>query len=401
MNFKYTDEALKKLVKDNVVPGCAAAVSLNGEIVYRGAYGRQGEGDAPMTTDSIFELCSASKVIVMTAALILFERGKFLLQEPISEYLPAYKNMNKYVLKEGKWEVEPLENPILIEHCFHMACGMPYGFVADSEEENAKIFASCPTALGQGKTRKALIEKYNGKYDILTEASEMAKVPVMFEPGTHWMYGYGHELVSALIKVTSGMETGEFIKREIFDPLGMTSSSYRYLPTHEGRLVDFMAKEGESFKAHNEFSVFSFAHAQDCPLDLGGGGLLSSVNDYIKFATMLANGGTWKGEKIISRKTIDLMRTDRLNEAQRKDFDCSYNRGYGYGLGVRTMIDPSKTSNGSVGEFGWTGYGGTYVAIDPEEKLAMFYGHQTVPNNEEYCHHRFRNSVYGSLTSVR
>jgi CubicO group peptidase (beta-lactamase class C family) len=132
----------------------------------------------------------------------------------------------------------------------------------------------------------------------------------------------------------------------------------------------------------------------------GGGGLFSNVRDYIKFSQMLANGGVYKGKRIIGRKTIDLMRTNQLNSTQLLDFNKNniYLSGYGYGLGVRTLMSINESNfNSSIGEFGWTGALGTYVSIDPSEGFSLVYMHQMIPNMEEYYHLRVRSVAYGCL----
>ena len=138
-------------------------------------------------------------------------------------------------------------------------------------------------------------------------------------------------------------------------------------------------------------------HEPDAVYEGGGAGLFSTVRDYLKFTQMLANGGVYEGRQIIGRKTIDLMRRNMLNDAQMKDFADSYNEGYGYGLGVRTMVEPAGIANLSAGEFGWTGAAGTWTSIDPSEGVSVVYMHQTMPNNEQYHHHRVRAVAYGCI----
>ena len=137
---------------------------------------------------------------------------------------------------------------------------------------------------------------------------------------------------------------------------------------------------------------------EDAVYEGGGAGLFSTVPDYLAFTQMLAAGGTYRGHHYIGRKTIDLMRQNQLNETQLKDFRNSYLAGYGYGLGVRTMMDPAAGySPTSIGEFGWTGMAGTYTSIDPSEGFSVVYMHQLDPNMEEEHHHRIRSVAYGLL----
>ncbi|MDE6815870.1 MAG: beta-lactamase family protein, partial [Lachnospiraceae bacterium] len=245
------------------------------------------------------------------------------------------------------------------------------------------------------QVRKEL-EETIGDYTLRDDIRAMSKVPVRFDPGTRWLYGFGHELVAGLIEAVSGMTVGEFLQKELFDPLGMKSTGYRYF----GDLRERMATpylRGEDGTMEPTAGMFDMRHEPGAKYEAGGAGLFSSVRDYTAFAQMLACGGIYKGEQIIGRKTIDLMRQNRLNRRQLRDFRCSYLEGYGYGLGVRTLMEPGRGSNSSVGEFGWTGYMGTYIAVDPSEKASVVYMHNLVPNMEEYVHHRVRNIAFGAL----
>ena len=244
---------------------------------------------------------------------------------------------------------------------------------------------------------KAELAKKHGKYDIVTEVRAMGSVPIAFEPGTRWLYGYGHDIVAALIQVVSGKTVGQFLQDEIFDPLGMKDTGYRYKGDIEQRMIShYNRDEDGNYKKMPGF--LDEFHQPDAICEMGGAGLYSTVRDYLKFSQMLANGGVYNGQRIIGRKTIDLMRSNHLNEEQLKDFRNSYLAGYGYGLGVRTMMDIAEGhSNGSPGEFGWTGALGTYVSIDPSEKSSIVYMHQMLPNMEEYHHLRVRAVANGCL----
>ncbi|WPX08303.1 serine hydrolase [Caldicellulosiruptor danielii] len=285
-------------------------------------------------------------------------------------------------------QIEKTKNPILIKHLFTMTMGLPY----------AHPFRESPTAIEMKKVREELIKNY-GKYDIVTEAKAMAKVPLEFEPGTRWLYGYGHDVVAALIQIISGKKVSEFLKEEIFEPLGMNDTGYRYFGDIEERMVTCY-KRNEDGTLEKTRGIFDEFHQPDSLYEGGGAGLFSTVRDYIKFSQMLANGGVYKGKRIIGRKTIDLMRTNQLDKRQLLDFNKNnvYLAGYGYGLGVRTLISTAEGNfNSSTGEFGWTGALGTYVSIDPSEGFSLVYMHQMIPNMEQYYHLRVRTVAYGCL----
>lgn len=384
---KFEDlSALLQQAVANGPAGCGCAVAKDGEILYQGYFGYADiEEKRPITEGTVYRLYSLSKVIVCTAAMILFERGKFLLNEPVYEYIPEYKDVQVLVTEpNGNVHTEKAKNPILIKHAFSMTAGLPYHF------------GESRSALRMREIKDELTKKY-GKYDIVTEAKAMAAVPLQFEPGTQWLYGYGHDIVAALIQVISGKTVGQFLQDEIFGPLDMKDTGYRYHGDIESRMVSFYRKndKGEMTKIPGFEDKL---HQPDAIYEAGGFGLFSTVIDYLKFSQMLANGGVYKGNRIIGRKTIDLMRTNQLNEEQLNYFRNSYLAGYGYGLGVRTLMSLSDGhSNGSVGEFGWTGALGTYVSIDPKEGFSVVYMHQMDPNMEEYYHLRVRAVANGCL----
>jgi CubicO group peptidase (beta-lactamase class C family) len=367
-------------------PGCACALAREGKIIYEGYHGLANvENRTPLTEDTVFRLFSMTKLIVCTAALIQFERGKFLLNEPLYEYFPEYRRHRLVrTLPNGGVVYEEAKNPMLIKHAFSMAVGLPH----PSDHS--------PTGVAMKEGREKL-QKLHGKYTLRQDITAMAEVPIAFEPGTHFLYGYGHDLVAGLVEVSSGKSIGAFLKEEIFDPLEMNNTGYRLWGNLKDRMTPIYQRNTDGSVSRNPVD-FDANYQPDALYEGGGSGLFSTIRDYISFTQMLAGGGEHRGRRIIGRKTIDLMRRNQLNEVQLRDFVNSYNAGYGYGLGVRTMMDPAAgNSNSSVGEFGWTGAAGTWASIDPAEGFSAVYMHQTMPNMEEYHHLRFRAAAYGCL----
>lgn len=383
--FDDMSALLKQFVKDGPA-GCGCAVAKGGKTLYEGYAGYADlEEKRPVAEDTVYRLFSMTKVVICTAAMILFERGKFLLNEPVYEYFSEYRDTQVFVSDpNGNGHTRKAKSPMLIKHALSMAVGLPYPM------------GNTPTAMEMVKVKDELRKKY-GKYDIVTEVKAMGAVPVQFDPGTHWLYGYGHDIVAGLIQVVSGKTVGQFLQDEILGPLGMKDTGYRFRDGIEKRLASLYRKEenGAMIKIPAFLDEY---HQPDALYESGGAGLYSTVGDYLKFSQMLANGGSYNGTGIIGRKTIDLMRANQLNETQLKDFTFSYVAGYGYGLGVRTLMNPAEgNSSGSVGEFGWTGFLGTYVSIDPQEGFSLVYMHQMDPNMEEYHHHRVRAVANGCL----
>jgi len=382
-DFKFLDEFLASHVEKGPA-GLGCAVAKDGEILYENYFGYANlEEKKPITAESIYRQFSSTKVIICTAAMMLYERGKFLLQDPIYEYFPEWKDTQVAETKEdGSVVIRPVKRPIQVQDCFSMAMGIGYGGNDYTHKQAANV--------------RAALAKKDPNYDLMDDIRAMSAVPVRFDPGTHFLYGFGHELVAGMIQVTSGMKVSEFLQKEIFDPLGMTHTGYRYFGDMREKMVTPYKLNEDGTRVPTK-GMMDAKHEPGAKYEGGGAGLFSSVPDYTKFAQMLACGGRYGGQQIIGRKTIDLMRQNHLNADQMKDFTNSYLDGYGYGLGVRTLVDPSRVGNTSVGEFGWTGAMGTYVAIDPSEKVSVVYMHNSSPNMEEYTHHRVRNIAFGCI----
>lgn len=377
----FLEEALQKGPVGN---GCA--VARDGEILFEEYHGfADREKKIPIDENSVYRQFSTTKVATCTGAMMLYEKGKFLLNDPIYEYFPEWKDTMVAVKNEdGTVTIRPPKRPILVKDCFSMSMGIGYG----GDDYTHQVL---------GKVRRELKDNI-GNYTLRQDIKAMAAVPIAFDPGTRFMYGVGHELVAGLIEVVSGQSVEDYMKENLFEPLEMKSTGYHYFGDIRERLVTAYSWNKEDGSTAPIVGFEADARFEPESKYVGGGaGLFSTVRDYLALTQMLACDGIYKGEHIIGRKTIDLMRTNQLNERQLQDFRNPYLDGYGYGLGVRTLMEPAAGVNTSVGEFGWTGVMGTYVAIDPAERTSVVYMHNLMPNNEEYIHPRVRNIVFGTL----
>ncbi|MFC6333609.1 serine hydrolase domain-containing protein [Paenibacillus septentrionalis] len=383
--FKHLDELLVGFVEKQLA-GCGCVVAQRGKIIFEGYYGyADRESKRVMDENNIHRLFSTTKVIVCTAALLLFERGYFLLNDRLDEYLPEFRDMKVvHTERNGSVSIKPAQSPILIKHLFAMTSGIPYDF-------------------GISPTEKALKQineelRAAGNYTLEQLVKKIADVPLLFEPGSNWAYGYGHDILARLIEVISGMSIEQFLHKELFEPLGMNNTGFTFKGDQQSRMATLYVEDGQG-GIQPMLPAFGDEMFQPEVTYRGGGiGLFSTPRDYTIFAQMLASGGKHNGERIIGRKTIDLMRANQLNEQQLAQFTGPYSEGYGYGLGVRTLLNlGASNGNSSLGEFGWTGMSGTYALIDPEEQLTIVYMHQRLPNLEREHHLRVRNTVYGCI----
>jgi CubicO group peptidase (beta-lactamase class C family) len=386
-NFNNLSPLLKSFVEKGP-SGCACSVTRSGELLYNQCFGFSDlDSKTPISLDTIYRIYSMTKLVTCTAALMLFEKGLYLLNDPIEEYLPEFKDPKVYRYKPyGALYTSPAAGSIKVKDLFTMSSGFSYdGDRSETARDLKKVM------------EKLSGEEASGKNFSTRDLSKaIATVPLAFDPGTHWQYGLSHDILGAFIEVISGKKFGEFLKDEIFDPLQMKDTFFRIPKDKNHRLCTLYNRSDSGILTKNT-SIDSFI--KPCAMyESGGGGLLSTLGDYSRFAHTLALGGTLDGVRILSPKTINLMATNHLTPTQLLDFDWPYQAGYGYGLGVRVMLDPPAAgSNGSLGEFGWCGMLGTWVLIDPKEELSAVYMQQMMPNFEAYHQPRLRSVIYGSL----
>lgn len=392
MNFKNLKAFMDDMAKNHTV-GNDVEIYLNGKSVFRYFSGYSDcENKTPLNGGELYNIYSCSKVATVTAGLQLLEKGRFLLSDPLYEYIPEFRNM--YV-KTANGELRKAENPITIRDLFTMSAGFTYDFNSGWVE----------------RAKNAT----NGRFDTVASIKEFAKDPILFEPGTHWSYSLGHDVLAALVSVISGKKFRDYVKENIFDPVGMNETYYHATPEIEKRIAEqyrFVPDDGNTIDdiveaqrsgnaKHGTFKNIgkNISHVIGPEYDSGGAGIITSVADYAKFCAALANYGTaLNGEKILSAPTIELMRTNHLNDTQLKDLNWQQLLGYGYGLGVRTHINPAVSGClSSLGEFGWGGAAGATAIIDPKINLAVFYSQHVLNPREEYYQPRLKNVVYADL----
>lgn len=386
MKFGAMKELMDRLTGWRI-PGNAISIWKDGREVFRYQSGYADLEDRElMTADKYINIYSCSKVTTVTAALQLYEKGYFLLDDPLYEFIPEFREM--YLMDGSK-----AKNPITMRHLFTMTSGLTY---------------NCQTAAFD-KAR----ELTNGKMDTLTVIKCLAQDPLSFEPGEKWQYSLSHDVLAAAVEVISGKKFRDYVKENIFDPLDMKCSmyhneavrdqmaqQYRYVNSSEQNLVTLQSAGENTQTGYAENVGKQVAHIFGCEYDSGGAGITTTVNDYAKLSAALAGGGLGvTRERILSAGTVELLKTNQLSEEQLKQFNWPQLRGYGYGLGVRTLLDKAKSgTTGNIGEFGWGGAAGASVYVDTELNLAAFYAHHMLNPHEEYYQPRVRNVLYQCVT---
>lgn len=368
MDFSQLKKCVKLIVQKYNIPGIDCIVYKEHELVFRCFAGmRDVEKNIKMNGDELYLIFSMTKMITCTAALQLFEQGKYVMSDPVSKYIPEFKKMK---LSTESFDIENAaritagsifgecvqynqegyaKNQITIKDLFTMSAGLDYALSDDP----------ITLALDAGKT------------STLELVGAMAGKVLGFEPGTRFRYSLCHDVLGALIEVWSGEKLGEYMKDHIFEPLNMYNTFFG-VPKDEEKLASMAARyiydENRTPKRLPLECVFNLSEEYES----GGAGLTSCAEDYAIFIDALACGGIGKnGNRILKSETVELMGRNHLNDIQLADF-CQLRPGYGYGLGVRTHID--KTQSGSlspIGEFGWDGAAGAFSLVDTQNKLSL------------------------------
>lgn len=391
MDFTKLKNFMDFMVREKT-PSNAIEVYLDSKPVFKYATGYSSlENKEKLTGYEYFNIYSCSKIATVTAGMQILEQGKFLLSDPLYEYIPEFREM--YVKSEDG--IKKAQNIITIGDLFTMTAGFNYDI-------NVPAFNEAR-------------QKTEGRMDTLETIKCLAKEPLSFEPGTRWGYSLCHDVLAAVIEVVSGMKFRDYMKENIFKPLGMNKTVYHSTSQIKEGMAEqysFVAtdsKESDDIvelqrSGNAKAGVFKnvgkdVAHILGCEYDSGGAGITTTTADYVKLVAALANGGMGiNGERILSEYAVELMKVNRLNDTVIKYFNWSQLKGYGYGLGVRTHIKPELSGcMSNIGEFGWNGAAGAAAIVDTKAKLAVFYTQHCLNPREEFYMPRLKNIVYSCL----
>jgi CubicO group peptidase (beta-lactamase class C family) len=379
------DAVLKSYVDDGQVAGQVAMVLRNGRVVYSTANGWQNkEADIPMSEDSIFRIASQTKALVSTGIMILHERGQLDISHPLSRYIPEWGNMQVAVSESnGSYRLEEARRPITIRHLLTHTGGVSYGSGPAREQWEEAGFQGWYFA--------------NKNEPILNSIKRMAALPLDQHPGEEYIYGYNTDILGAVIEVASGKDLNTFLREELFEPLEMNDTHF-YLPQEKAERLA-VVYEATPRGGVQAISATDGMQSQGLYLEgsgpnrsfSGGAGLLSTANDYARFLQMTLNGGELDGERILSRKTIELMTTDHLG-------DIPFRDGQGFGLGFFVVTDLGERGVlGSEGEYGWGGAYHTTYWVDPEEELVVVYLTQLIPAQGVDDYSKLRSGIYQAI----
>jgi CubicO group peptidase (beta-lactamase class C family) len=387
--LKRLSDRIEEGVKNNELPGAVMLIARNGKLVMFDSFGfRDKEAKVPMTNDTIFRIASMTKPIVSVATMMLMEEGKLTLADPVSRYIPAFADTKVAVENKNddgtvEYVQEPQNRPMTVQDLLRHTSGLTYG------------------AVGANKFKQSYLDvNVNDRNQTVAEmADKLAKLSLLYQPGTTWEYSMSTDVLGRVVEVASGMPLDKFIEERITKPLKMGDTGFEVGADKKARGAKPM-KEGPK----NELPSIPDV-AEKFTWRSGGGGMVSTAADYARFLQMFANGGQLDGVRLISRKSIDLMTADALPPDIKMGADMwrfealepSARMGQGFGLGFAVRTDQGRNPlPGSPGDYYWGGAYGTYFWHDPRERMYVVFMMQSPAARLRY-RYLLRDLVYQAL----
>ena len=377
------DAYLKNEIQAKTMPGAIMMIQRNGEAAYFSSFGlRNPETKEPMTPETIFRIYSMSKPITTVAAMMLVEEGKLRLDEPVSKYIPSFANVKVGVETKGEngitLETVPAKNAITIQDLMRHTSGITYGFFGDNLVKKAYVAANL----------------FDGDFDNAEFAERIAKLPLVYQPGTTWDYGHNTEILGRVIEVISGKSLYQFEKERLLDPLGMKETGFYVTDPAKKSLVAEAMPNDRKIGSSDMFDP-----RVQKKWEPGGQGMVSTIGDYARFTQMVLNGGAFDGKRYLSPKTVAYMGSNHIAQGSGVVPGAYYlpGAGVGFGLGFAVRTDAGVTPfEGSVGDLTWSGAGGTLFWIDPKENMTVVFMAPMVSQRSRVWR-TLRNLVYGAF----
>lgn len=389
--FDYK-EVMERVVREGIESGSIVGANVlfrqHGKELYFSSQGyADREAGVPMKRDTIFRMFSMSKPVTAVAVLMLTEQGYLDLWDPVSRYIPEFADV-KVMEEDGSLVVPKRE--IKIWDLLTMTSGITYPDMGcEPGRQMDRLFTEIKEQLEAGHPT-----------DTLTYCKKIAGVPLCFHPGEKWRYGLSADILGGIVEVVSGKTFGQFLKQEIFDPLGMKDTGFVVPKEKRDRFAANYrwSEETGRLEPFRQNHLGLEGYGEDVVYESGGAGLVSTVDDFARFGQMLLNGGNLDGIHFLGKKTVQLMASQQLNDAQMQDYNWDSLWGHGYGCLTRVMMHPGQAgSNASIGEFGWDGWTGNYITMDPSEDMELLFFIQKADAGTTAEVRKLRMAAYAAL----
>ncbi|HEX3701578.1 MAG TPA: serine hydrolase domain-containing protein [Phenylobacterium sp.] len=384
------DAHLQAYVDAGKYPCAQFVLARQGQVVHQALAGQQDpERGTPLREDTVYRIYSMTKPIVCVALMTLVEEGRIALDDPVAKYIPAWKDLGVFSAGVGPYLTTPPARPMQVVDLLRHTSGLTYGFQNRSNVDAAY--------------RKLKVEAMHGEHDLEGFIAHLARLPLEFSPGEAWNYSVSTDVVGYLAQTVAGQPLSQVLRERIFEPLKMVDTGFSVREDQRSRFAAcYDAVPGGGMKLQDDPAVSPYLKPP--ALESGGGGLVSTAADYLRFTNMLVNGGELEGARILAPKTIKLMASNHLpgnkdlTELSRSLFSESTNAGVGFGLGFAVVFDPPKTLIPcSMGEFYWGGAASTAFWVDPVEEVTAVFMTQLLPSSTYPIRRELRTLVYSAL----
>jgi CubicO group peptidase (beta-lactamase class C family) len=377
--LRRIDALMEEYVERGLFPGMTVAVARKGRLVYFKSFGFMDiEARRPIADDAVFRIYSMTKPVTAAAVMILHEEGRFRLEDPVADYIPEFGKVRVGPVEYSDGPASPAR-PMTVRDLLRHTSGLGYGWEDDPigrEYRKLNLF----------DLRSTLAEM----------VAKLASAPLYFHPGTQWGYGTSIDVLGRLVEIWSGRDLDEFLRDRVFRPLDMRDTGFHLAPGQLERLTRVYRFSPEAgLVSLPEGEALDRYRRETSRLLSGGGGLVSTTSDYLRFAQMLLNGGELDGVRILAGKTVELMSMDHLPEGVRLPWDKLQGHGYGFAVSVLTRIPESPTV-GTIGDYGWDGAASTYFRVDPAEDLVILLMTHRMPCDTE-IQVKLKTLVYQAL----
>lgn len=374
------NQMVEQKIKDGKLAGAITLVARRGKVVHFEAFGKADvEAGKPLKSDAIFRIYSMTKPLTTVAAMMLYEEGRFQLNDPLFWYLPEFKDVKVY---GGNGDLVKPKRPITIRDLMSHTSGLTYGAFGDTPVDR--------------QYRAANLLDSNG--NLADFVKKLSGLPLVFQPGERWNYSVSTDVLGRLVEVLSGSSLDEFMRQRIFKPLGMSDTGFDVPAGKIDRFTVNYQWDNTGKRVISDHPAKS-RYGRPASFYSGGGGLVSTTSDYLRFCQMMLNGGALDGVRLLSPKSVQLMTMDHTANAQKPTEGVQLGDGSGFGLGFRVITDAASNQRiGSDGTYDWGGLASTSFFIDPKEQLIGIIMTQKLPTDARLTV-EFRTAVYQAIVA--
>ncbi|WP_322796598.1 serine hydrolase domain-containing protein [Tepidiforma sp.] len=387
---RITAHLERNYIEPGKIAGCQVLVARRGIPAYFRSFGSMDrERGRPMRDDTIFRIYSMTKPITSVALMQLFEEARFMLNDPVSRVLPSWASLRTWVSGDGdEMQTKEPARPVTFRHLLSHTAGLTYGATNHPVD---KVYRRLGIQRGPGETLASFVEK-------------VAQAPLRYEPGERWMYSLATDVCGALVEVISGQRFDRYLQERIFEPLGMVDTAFFVPPEKQHRFAaNYQRQPDKTLRLIDDPETSNYL--REPTFFSGGGGLVGTIADYWRFCEMLRRGGELDGQRILSRRTLDLMTRNHLpggrdlTELAIGAFSETANEGVGFGLGFAVTLDATRTGTLGEGDYYWGGAASTIFWVDPREELVCIFMTQLMPSATFNFRGQLKNLIYSALES--